>query len=93
MARIAPVVDPGVPRHVTQRGNRRERVFFEDEDFRLYRRPIAEAARRFTASAICFLNASRLKALIGEGKVKVVDERVVIEAPPSGAGASVSPQA
>jgi putative transposase len=28
MARIARVVVPGVPHHITQRGNRREPVFF-----------------------------------------------------------------
>ena len=33
MARIARVVAPGYPHHVTQRGNRRQRVFFTDEDY------------------------------------------------------------
>jgi hypothetical protein len=28
MARVARVVAPGLPHHVTQRGNRRQRVFF-----------------------------------------------------------------
>jgi putative transposase len=32
MPRIARVVFPGVPHHVTQRGNRREQVFFVDTD-------------------------------------------------------------
>ncbi len=32
MARLARVVVPGLPHHVTQRGNRRERTFFEDGD-------------------------------------------------------------
>jgi putative transposase len=45
MARIARVV-PGLPHHVTQRGNRREPVFFEADDYRLYRRLVAAAARR-----------------------------------------------
>lgn len=35
MARIARVVVPGLPHHVTQRGNRREPVFFAAEDYRL----------------------------------------------------------
>jgi hypothetical protein len=30
MARIARFVVPGLPHHVTQRGNRRETVFFSD---------------------------------------------------------------
>ena len=31
MARLARVVAPGLPHHVTQRGNRRQTVFFSDE--------------------------------------------------------------
>jgi putative transposase len=46
MARIARVVVPGLPHHVTQRGNRREPVFFAADDYRRYRRLVAEAARR-----------------------------------------------
>ena len=46
MARIARVVVPGLPHHVTQRGNRGEPVFFGAEDYQLYRRLIATAARR-----------------------------------------------
>jgi putative transposase len=42
---MARVVVPGLPHHITQRGNRREPVFFGDEDYRLYRRLIAAAAR------------------------------------------------
>ncbi|HXV01125.1 MAG TPA: transposase, partial [Caulobacteraceae bacterium] len=45
MARLARVVVPGVAHHVTQRGNRRERVFFGDDDYRLYLRLIATAAK------------------------------------------------
>ena len=36
---------PDLPHHVTQHGNRREPVFFEADDYRLYRR-LATAARR-----------------------------------------------
>jgi len=36
MARIARVVIPGVPHHITQRGNRRQQTFFCDADFRHY---------------------------------------------------------
>ena len=36
MARLARVVIPGVSHHVTQRGNRRQQVFFSDGDYRLY---------------------------------------------------------
>ncbi len=36
MARIARIVVPGLPHHVIQRGNRRQKVFFSDEDKLLY---------------------------------------------------------
>ena len=36
MARIARVVVPGVPHHITQRGNRRQQTFFNDEDYLAY---------------------------------------------------------
>jgi putative transposase len=36
MARIARVVVPGIPHHVTQRGVRRMETFFEDEDYEIY---------------------------------------------------------
>jgi hypothetical protein len=37
MTRIARIVVPGLPHHVTQRGNRREKIFFEESDYQLYR--------------------------------------------------------
>jgi putative transposase len=46
MARIARIVVPGLPHHVTQRGNRRERVFFEEGDYALYRDLLAAACRK-----------------------------------------------
>lgn len=46
MTRMARVVVPGVPHHVTQRGNRREPVFFGPGDYRLYRRLVAGAAAK-----------------------------------------------
>lgn len=44
MARLARLVLPDVPYHVTQRGNRRQQTFFEDGDFALYRDLLAEGA-------------------------------------------------
>jgi putative transposase len=46
MARIARFVVPGLPHYVTQRGNRRERVFFSDDDYQLYRDLLREACRK-----------------------------------------------
>jgi len=36
MARLARIVVPNLPHHVTQRGNRREQIFFCDDDYRSY---------------------------------------------------------
>ncbi len=38
MPRLARVVIPGCPHHVTQRGNRRQAVFYDDTDRRFYLR-------------------------------------------------------
>jgi len=38
---------PGVPHHVTQRGNNRQDVFFVDDDRRAYLDVLAEQAERF----------------------------------------------
>jgi REP-associated tyrosine transposase len=46
MSRLPRVVLPGIPHHVTQRGNRRERTFFEDGDYALYLDLLADAAER-----------------------------------------------
>jgi len=37
MARLSRIVVPGLPHHVTQRGNGRQQTFFADEDYVLYR--------------------------------------------------------
>lgn len=49
MARLARLVVPGLAHHVTQRGNRRERTFFEEGDYALYRDLLAEAAHKAQA--------------------------------------------
>lgn len=42
MPRLARVVIPGVPHHITQRGNRRQQTFFSDHDYELYRALMAQ---------------------------------------------------
>ena len=76
MARLARVVVRDLPHHVTQRGNRRERVFLGDDDYRLYLGLIGEAARRSTTviASYCLMpnhvhflmqNAGRSRAAMG----------------------------
>ena len=45
MARLARAVAAGVPHHVTQRGNRRQQVFFRDDDYAVYGGLLAEGCR------------------------------------------------
>jgi putative transposase len=45
MARLARVVAAGIPHHVTQRGNRRQQVFFGDDDYAAYSALLAEGCR------------------------------------------------
>lgn len=46
MARLPRVVIPGIPHHVTQRGNGRQRTFFEEGDHALYLDLLAAAAEK-----------------------------------------------
>lgn len=43
MSRLARLVIPGLPHHVTQRGNGGARTFFDDADYALYRDLLAQA--------------------------------------------------
>lgn len=54
MARLSRLVPPGIPYHVTQRGNRRAQTFFEDGDYALYRDLLAEAAAKAGAEIWCY---------------------------------------
>jgi putative transposase len=47
MPRLARVTVPGIPHHITQRGNRRQPVFFSDEDRRYYLFLLKEQGARF----------------------------------------------
>ena len=57
MARLARIVVPGLPHHVTARGNRREPIFFEDGDQELYGDLLGEHLRQARVSvwAYCLM--------------------------------------
>ncbi len=57
MVRLARVVVPGVPHHVTQRGNRRQTVFFSDGDYKYYYDLLFECSRKTDVSvwSYCFM--------------------------------------
>jgi putative transposase len=50
MARIARVIYPGLPHHVTQRGNRRQETFFCDDDYLAYISLMAEWCKKHDVS-------------------------------------------
>jgi putative transposase len=54
MARLPRLVLPGIPYHVTQRGNRREQTFFEEGDYAFYRALLAEAAGKAGTEIWCY---------------------------------------
>lgn len=57
MARIARVVAPGYPHHITQRGNRRQQTFFCDEDYKVYLSLMSEWCKEFKVAvwAYCLM--------------------------------------
>ena len=57
MARLARVVAPGLPHHITQRGNRRQDSFFNDDDYRAYLDLMAEWCAHYGVSiwAYCLM--------------------------------------
>ena len=57
MARFARVVAPGLPHHVTQRGNRQQAIFLARGDHQAYRKFLVEQLRREGVAcwAYCFM--------------------------------------
>ena len=57
MARLARMIIPGVPHHVTQRGNRRERIFIEAGDEQVYLDLLATQLKRYAVEcwAYCLM--------------------------------------
>jgi putative transposase len=57
MARMARAVAPGLPHYVTQRGNRRQQTFFNEEDYQSYLELMSEwcEARQVDIWAYCLM--------------------------------------
>ncbi len=54
MPRVARVVFPGIPHHITQRGNRREEVFFTEEDRLAYLAWLKEYTRKHRVQVLAY---------------------------------------
>jgi len=60
MARIARVIAPGTPHHITQRGNRRLQTFFCDDDY-----PWSSARAHLMAQDDKLIKAEPLLSMVG----------------------------
>jgi putative transposase len=58
MPRIARIIAAGYPHHITQRGNNRATVFFDDEDRQTYLKLLAGFAQKYHLSlwAYCLMD-------------------------------------
>jgi len=65
MPRMARVVCPGVPHHITQRGVRRFSVFLDEEDHRRYRELLAYYAGRFGLGITAYCLMSNHVHIVG----------------------------
>jgi putative transposase len=54
MPRIARIIAPGYPHHITQRGNNRAMVFFDDEDRQTYLKLLAGYARKHALQILAY---------------------------------------
>jgi len=54
MPRLARAVVPGLPHHVTQRGNRRQKTFFQLDDYLLYMALMGEQCQRFGVEILAY---------------------------------------
>ncbi len=50
MPRLSRVVLPGIPHHITQRGNRRQQTFFIEDDYRAYLELLVGACRHHNSA-------------------------------------------
>ena len=54
MARIARVVVPEFPHHIIQRGNRRQKVFFNEDDYSQYLKLLDSYSQRFKVDILAY---------------------------------------
>ena len=54
MPRMARIVIPGIPHHLTQRGNRREDVFFDDDDRQRYLQLVLEYSAKHGMETLAY---------------------------------------
>jgi putative transposase len=55
MARLARLVVPGIPHHITQRGNGRAKTFFSEEDYALYKQLLTEKCQSADVRCLAYV--------------------------------------
>jgi len=80
MARMARAVAPGYPHHVTQRGNRRQQTFFDDEDYQAYSEVMSEWCIKFQVRIWAYCLMPNHIHLIAVPKTKDGLSRAISEA-------------
>src|SRR4030065_1951371 len=80
MARIARVVATNIPHHVTQRGNRRQKTFFQYEDYRQYLNLMAEWCKRHNVEVWAYCLMPNHVHLIAVPKSEDALRRAISEA-------------
>ena len=77
MPRVARIVSPGTPYHVTQRGNRRGAVFFSDYDREAYLACLAEYCLRYDVVVLAYCLMSNHVHLVAVPETLSSLERVL----------------
>jgi putative transposase len=79
MARIARVVIPNLPHHVTQRGVRSMNIFFKDDDYEYYKKVLHEQAQVYDLEIISYCLMTNHVHLIVIPKTKESLSKVIGE--------------
>ncbi len=66
MAGLARIVIPGIPYHVTQRGNGRQQTFFTDDDYTFYRNLLRQYRAENGVAILANCRASLLNPKISQ---------------------------
>ena len=68
MARMPRIVVPGYPHHVTQLGNRQQKTFFCEDDYRYYIKRVSEYSQQTDTEVWAYCLMPNYVHLVLEGK-------------------------
>lgn len=79
MARIARVVVPGYPHHVTQRGNRRQTTFFSEKDYKTYLGLLSQQCRKHQQMGTVYLRGLKYTVPDHRTLLTIIDRQCFLE--------------